>query len=166
VVAIIVIVIATRGSKKPTPPPKSDEPEITIDKADPAGDILSRANEYIANGRREAAIDLLAGARKDFPDDARVAVLLGKQYFSKLWYTDGLKHLRDAVKLDPSLKSDPELIKTVLKAFITTPRYESQLASFLRESIGDHAKPYLEETAQTHPNASIRARAESELRRY
>jgi hypothetical protein len=64
------------------------------------------------------------------------------------------------------LKSDPELIKTVLKAFITTPRYESQLANFLRESIGDDAKPYLEETAQTHPNASIRARAESELRRY
>jgi serine/threonine protein kinase len=167
VVAIVIIVMATRSKSSPaTATAKPDEPEITIDKADPASDVLSRANEYVANGRREAAIDLLVGARKTFPDDARLAVLLGKQYFGKLWYTDGLKHLRDAVRLDPALKSDPELIKTVLKAFNTTPRYDAQVAGFLRDVIGAGAKPYLEETAQGHPNASIRARAESELRRY
>lgn len=173
VVLIVVIAIAaTRGGDdKPAvavpsdAAPRTDE-GITIEKGDPVGEVLSRANELVANGRREAALDLLTGARKTFPDDARVALLVGKLYFTKLWYTDGLKHLRDAVRLDPALKSDPELIKVVLKAFNTTPRYDGALAAFLRDHVGEAAKPFLEETAQSHPNANIRARAAAELKKY
>ena len=172
-VIIIIAVVANRGGGKQhvvaTPTNTAvrvDDPNITMEKGDPVGDVLSRANEFIANGRREAAIDLLSGARKTFPNDARLAYLAGKLYFSKLWYTDGLKQLRDAVRLDPTYKSDPELIKTVLKGFNTTPRYDAALAGFLRDQIGDAAKPFLEETAQNHPNAGIRARAASELKRY
>jgi tetratricopeptide (TPR) repeat protein len=170
---IIIAVVANRGgdAKQTAAVPgdaarQLDDPNITIEKGDPVGDVLSRANELVANGRREAAIDLLSGARKTFPDDARLAYLAGKLYFAKLWYTDGLKQFRDAVRLDPAYKADAELIKTVLKGFNTTPRYDSALASFLREHVGDAAKPFLEETAESHPNPSIRARAASELRRY
>jgi eukaryotic-like serine/threonine-protein kinase len=168
VVVILIAVIAARGKADPValPPDAAVAQPITIDKGDPVGDVLSRANEAIANGRRESAIDLLAGARRTFPDDARLAYLLGKLYFAKLWYTDGLRHLRDAVRLDPVYKSDPELIKTVLKGFITTPRFDSSLAGFLHDHIGAPAKPFLEETAENHPNPSIRARAAAELRRY
>ena len=173
-VIVIVAIVAGRGGKKhetvlargDAAVAKQDDPNITIEKGDPVGDALSKANELASNGRRESAIDLLLSARKMYPDDARVAYLIGKLYFSKLFYSDGLKHLRDAVRLDPALKSDPELIKTVLKAFNTTPSYDRSLAGFLHDQIGDAARPYLEETAQSHPNASIRARAESELRRY
>jgi hypothetical protein len=175
VVIILIAVIANRGgdAKKqvvmgvPTDAAqRSDDPNVTMEHGDPVGDVLSRANELVANGRREAAIDLLASARKTFPDDARVAFLAGKLYFAKLWYTDGLKQFRDAVRIDPSYKSDPELIKTVLKGFITTPRYDSALANFMHDQLGDAVKPFLEETAQNHPNANRRARAASELRRY
>src|SRR6185436_19698330 len=103
---------------------KTDDPNITIEKGDPVGDVLSKANELASNGRRESALDMLLGARKLYPDAARVAYLTGKLYFSKLFYTDGLKHLREAVRLDPALKSDPELIKMVLKGFNTTPSYD------------------------------------------
>ena len=173
VLVIIIAVIANRGgggkprAVAPTDAAvRVDDPNITMEKGDPVGDVLSRANEFVANGRREAAIDLLSGARKTFPADARLAYLAGNLYFSKLWYTDGLKQFRDAVRLDPTYKSDPDLIKTVLKGFNTTPRYDAALAGFLREHVGAGAKPFLEETAQNHPNASIRARAASELRRY
>jgi eukaryotic-like serine/threonine-protein kinase len=169
VLVILIAVIASRGGKAdsvPVPPDAAAALPIPIDKGDPVGDVLSRANEAVANGRRESAIDLLSGARRTFPDDARLAYLLGKLYFAKLWYTDGLRHLRDAVRLDPVYRSDPELIKTVLKGFITTPRFDSALAGFLHDQIGEPAKPFLEETAQNHPNPSIRARAASELRRY
>ncbi|MDQ3339427.1 MAG: serine/threonine protein kinase [Myxococcota bacterium] len=171
---IIIAVLANRGGDSKTtvvvtpgdPAVNTDDPNITMEKGDPVGEVLSRANEFVANGRREAAIDLLSGARKTFPDDARLAYLGGKLYFAKLWYTDGLKQFRDAVRLDPAYKSDAELIKTVLKAFNTTPRYDSALASFLRDQVGAAAKPLLEETAANHPNPSIRARAAAELRRY
>jgi len=169
-VIILIAVIANRGGSKSSVAGPSDaghvDDPITIEKGDPVGDVLSRANEMIANGRREGAIDLLTGARRTFPNDARLAYLAGKLYFTKLWYTDGLKQFRDAVRLDPEYKSDPELIKTVLKGFNTTPRYDSALAGFLHDHIGEPAKPFLEETAQNHPNAGIRARAAGELKRY
>ena len=168
---VIIAIVASRGGDKEkqvaqTTSDAAGRTDPTNEKGDPVGDVLSRANEYVANGRREAALDLLVGARKTFPDDARIAYLAGKVYFAKLWWNDGLKQFRDAVRLDPSYKTDPELIKIVLKGFNTTPRYDSGLASFLRDTIGDAAKPFLEETANSHPNASIRARAASELRRY
>lgn len=165
---ILIAVVASRGDKASSVdvPVDAAATPVAIDKGDPVGDVLSRANEAIANGRREAAIDLLMGARRTFPDDARLAYLVGKLYFAKLWYTDGLRHLRDAVRLDPAYRSDPELIKTVLKGFNTTPRFDGALAGFLRETIGEAAKPFLAETAESHPNPSIRARAAAELRRY
>ena len=54
----------------------------------------------------------------------------------------------------------------MLRGFITTPGYNDELAAFLRDEIGSAAQPFLEETARDHPNAAIRSRAASELRRY
>ena len=172
-VIVLVAVIASGGGsdeRAVVTAPSAGSARVVVpeptERADAVEDVLARANGLVGKGRREAAIDLLASARKTFPDDARLAYLAGKLYFAKLWWTDGLKQFRDAVRLDPAYKDDPELIKTVLKGFITTPRYDSALASFLREEIGEAAKPYLEETASSHPNKSIRARAASELARY
>jgi len=150
------------GSTKPTPHgPGSSTPE-----GDPASEIISRANDLLADGHREAALDMLTAARKSYPDDARLAYQTGQILFAKLFWTDGLKQLRDAVRLDASYRDDPELIKTVLRGFNTTPRYNDDLADFLHDVIGPAAKPFLEETATGHPNPTIRARAADELRRY
>jgi eukaryotic-like serine/threonine-protein kinase len=169
---IIIAVVANRGGGTaktvvtPGSAVRGDDPNVSMEHGDPVGDVLSRANDLAANGRREAAIEVLAGARRTYPDDARIAYLTGKLYFAKLWYSDGIKHFRDAIRLDASYKADAELIKTVLKGFNTTPRYDSMLADFMHDQIGEAAKPFLEETAENHPNAGIRARAASELRRY
>ena len=133
---------------------------------DPAADVIARANDLAANGEREAAINLLTKARRDYPTSAEIPYVAGKLYFAKLWWTDGLKSFRDAIRIDPAYGGDPEMIKTVLKGFITTPDYNDELASFLRNDIGDPAKPFLEETARDHPNAAVRARAQDELGRY
>jgi hypothetical protein len=142
--------------------------EIEMDpvRADDAAQVIARAAELAGNGEREAAIDLLIKARVVYPDDADLPYHAGKLYFSKLWWTDGLKSFRDAIRLEPTYRTDPELIKTVLKGFITTPTYNEELASFLREDIGEPSKMFLEETARDHPNATKRARAAAELKRY
>ena len=77
-----------------------------------------------------------------------------------------LESFRDAIRIEPTYRTDPELIKTVLKGFITTPTYNEELSSFLRDDIGDPAKAFLEETSREHPNATKRARAAQELKRY
>jgi len=128
--------------------------------------VIARADKLAGNGERERALDVLVKARTVYPTNADLPYHAGKLYFSKLWWTDGLKSFREALRLDPRYQSDAELIKTVLKGFITTPTYNEELASFLRDDIGPDARPLLEETAREHPNATKRARAAAELKRY
>ena len=134
--------------------------------ADPTRDLIARANDLAAQGEREAALDLLRRARRQAPDSAPLAYTAGRICFAKFYWSEGLKHFRDAIRLEPSYRADPELIKTVLRGFITTPSYNDDLASFLRDDIGGAAQPFLEETARDHPSAMIRTRAAAELRRY
>jgi serine/threonine-protein kinase len=134
--------------------------------AGPVREIIARASELATQGDREAALDVLRRARRQYPDSAPLAYTAGRICFSKFYWTEGLKHFRDAIRLDPAYRADPELIKTVLGGFNTTPSYNNDLASFLRNDIGAAAQPFLEETARDHPSAMIRSRAAAELRRY
>ena len=141
-----------------TPPP----PPIT----DGAGGVLEAADELVARGKREQALQLIVASRGPYPSDARLAVAAGKLLFHKMWWVDGLKQFRDAVRLDPTYKTDADLIKVVLRGFNTTPNYHPEIARFLREDIGPVAKEYLEETAKTHPSPGTRSRAAAELKRH
>jgi hypothetical protein len=134
--------------------------------ADPSREIAARATELAAHGDAGGALDLLHRARRQYPDSALLAYTNGRICFAKFYWSEGLKSFRDAIRADPSYRADPELIKTVLRGFITTPSYNDDLASFLREDIGGAAQPLFEETARDHPSAAIRSRAASELRRY
>jgi serine/threonine-protein kinase len=134
--------------------------------ADGAEKILARADELIASGDEQAALALLDKSASAFPDNATIPYRAGKLYFAKLWWNDGLRHFRSAVRIDPTLRTDPELIKIVLKGFITTPDYNNELANFMHDEIGPAAESYLDETARDHPNKSKRVRAARELERY
>jgi hypothetical protein len=168
VVLIAIIATVAGGSATPrvaavadaavvAPPPRPPSP---------AQDQLTRAEALVTDGRPDSALELLLSARRVFPDDAQLPVAAGKLYFAKFWFTAGLRQFRDALQLDPSYRSDPEVIRTALKGFITDRSYNSEIARFLREDIGAPAKSFLEETASTHPNRTIRDRAATELRRY
>jgi serine/threonine-protein kinase len=134
--------------------------------ADPAAAIVQDINELIVAGDKEEALDHALHARRQLPDNAQLAFLAGRIYFSKLYWTDGIRQFRDAIRLSPAYRVDPELIKTVLRGFITTPDVDDRIEEFLRVDIGPDARPYLEETARDHPNPMIRSRAAGELRRF
>lgn len=109
---------------------------------------------------------MLVKARKTYADDARLPYRAGLLYLERMWWADGLKQLRAAIALDASLKTDPDLIKAVVRGFNTTAHYDATLAGFLRTEIGSETKRYLEEVAASHPNPLVRKRARAELRRY
>jgi eukaryotic-like serine/threonine-protein kinase len=167
VLVVVAIVLASRHTGSPPAPVSRDASvaAIVADAADPVAAALDSAQHLLTSDERDAALDVLARARREHPEAASLPLLAGRIYFAKLYWTDGLRELRDAIRLDPTLRSDPELIKTVLKGFITTPYIERALEAFLREDIGAPAVPYLEETAREHPSATVRARAAAELRR-
>jgi serine/threonine-protein kinase len=142
------------------PPPAVDAPPPP----DPALDIAKAANEMVLAGKQQAAIESLVKARPVYPNSVELALMLGKLYMSKMWWNDGLQNLRDAIKLDPKLRSDPDIIRIGLRGFLTTPAYDDRLGRFMLE-LGEHARPALEEAAKSHPNPDRRARAEAMLRR-
>ena len=142
------------------PPPADAAPAI-----DPAGELAASARALADAGKLQPAIDSLVKARRVYPDSALLAVTLGTLYFDKLWWADGIENLRDAVKLDPALRDDEAVIKTVLRGFLTTPSYDGRLARLLLD-LGPSAAPLVDETARTHPNPKLRSRARSLLRRF
>jgi len=166
-VLVIIIVAATRGSGKTAPAPAPHVLVVPVDAkpADPIAPVLARAADLYSNGDIEAGLSLVTKERKDHPDSAQLAFLEGKLYFAKLWWGDGIKALRDAIRLDPGYRSDPELIKLALRAFLTTPDTDPEIAALLQKDIGAPARPFLDETAKTNPNAALRARAAAELDR-
>jgi hypothetical protein len=165
-VIVVIAVVASGHKSQPAAPAVAQGSATGSAGGDPVDVVLAHASELAQGGDSEAALQTLVRARKQYPDSAALAVATGKLYFNKLWWTDGIKSFRDAVRIDPSLKSDADLIKTVLRGFNTTPDVDDRIESFLREDIGAPARPYLEETAKSHPNKQIRARAAAELRRF
>ncbi len=162
VLVLLAIIVGTCGKSSNTQKPSAATatPEPTKTGAD---DELAQITEMIETGKSRAATDRLVEARKKFPNDARLSYLLGTVYFERQLWTQGLKQFRDTLALDPTYRSDPDLIRAVLKAFITPTEYPAELGVFLREDIGAPARQYLEETAAKHPRAGTRTRAKAEL---
>jgi serine/threonine-protein kinase len=134
--------------------------------ADPVADLVTQAAQLAAGGRREAALTMLQRARGKYPKEARLPYEMAKLDLDVLYVADGLKNARAAFALDASYKADAGLIKLVLKCFNATASTDWTLAAFLHDEIGEPARPFLEETAASHPNPIVRARAAAELRRY
>ncbi len=145
-------------------PVTSSTPAPSREPADPTAATRAEADELVAAGKLDAALDVLAKARRDHADQAALPFAAGKIYFAKLWWADGIKSFRDAIRLDPHYRTDPELIKIAIRGFITTPAYDERLGAFVAE-LGDAARPALDETARSHPNPQVRARAAAQLRR-
>jgi tetratricopeptide (TPR) repeat protein len=159
---VTLAVFVIRGG---TPAPASAA-SGSAKRPDPGQDIIARANELFAHGDKDAALELINRSRRQAPDSAGLPYTAGRIYFAKFYWNDGLKSFREAIRSDPSYRDDPELIKTVLRGFLTTPSYNDEIASFLHDDIGRAVQPMLEETVRDHPSAVVRSRAANELRRY
>jgi serine/threonine protein kinase len=165
--AVVGIVMLRRELAKTDPPVAKAPVTVTADAAvvpleapknDPAADAVAEATRVADAGKVDKAIDMLLEARRRFPDRADIPAAAGKLYFSKLWWHDGIASLRDAIKLDPSLRKDPALLEVAVRGFITTPDYDGRLGNFVLE-LGPPVVPVLDEIARTHRNPQIRARA-------
>lgn len=127
-------------------------------------DVLDEATQLLATGKTDAAIDLLLKARGLYPQHARIALTLGKLYFAKMWWKDGLANLRGAIAADPSLREDRELLELAVRAFSTTPSYDDRLGRFVVE-LGPSVKPVIEQAIAATRNPATRARLQAVLRR-
>jgi hypothetical protein len=164
--AAAIVLVTNSGSERVEHPHDAAVATPSDASEDPAAPIIARAEELAADGRVDLALDLVNKSRRSYPTSAGLPYEAGKLAMGKLYFRDGFAAFREAIKLDPALRNDPELIKAALRAFIVTPDYNELAADFLHDDIGPAAAQYLEETSKAHPNARVRARASAELRRY
>jgi len=168
VLALVVLIalVAGGGGKKQAPKPEPGSAAAVVKEApndDPLPKVIERGKAMIESQQYEEAANMLKAARKSHPDSAELAFLAGKAYFGELWWSDGVDNFRDAIELDESYRTNPDLLKTVLKGFLTTPDIDDRIREFMRRDLGTSMRPYLEETAEKHPKKQMRARARSEL---
>ena len=164
VLLVVIVIVVSGGSKKTTTATPGSGSTIVDDepKADPVPQVIERATAQIASEDYDEAVSTLKRARKANPDHAQLAFLSGKANFGRLWWSDGVADFRDAIKIDDGYKENQELLKIVLKGFLTTPDVDDRIVGFMRE-IGPPMRPLLEETAEKHPKKGLRARARAEL---
>jgi len=142
--------------------PDATEPDAAVlvdapPPPDPADAIVAKAKQLAADGKVMAALDQLRHARQIYPESAQLPLLAGKLAMSQLHFSEGLLAFREAIKLDPAVRADPELVHAAINAFTITPAVDAELARFVTE-LGAAAWPELDEIAKSHPNPAIRAR--------
>jgi serine/threonine-protein kinase len=122
-----------------------------------AAEVLEQARKLLALGQWEQAVTTLEGARAEHPDDAEIAYLLATVALEHRRWSEGVASAQLAARKNPTLKSDPDLIKAVIQALASDTVYE-RAQSFLRSS-GSAGTPFIKEAAHRDPNPKIRDRA-------
>jgi serine/threonine-protein kinase len=124
----------------------------------PSGDgKLAEARRLLARGDWEASLAELARVRAESPDDAEAAYLMATIDLEHRRWSDGLAAAQIAVRRDPALKSDADLIRDAIAALVSDQAYERAQA-FLR-SLGSAATLFIKEAARHDASPKIRERA-------
>ncbi len=119
---------------------------------------VAAAEAAIRSGELAAAETALRALRRKYPENARVAYLLGNVYHEKPYPPEAIKAYRDAIRLDPSYRDNETLIQNVIATLMSVSTHR-EAARLLERDIGAPAVPYLERTAEKHENPKVRQRA-------
>ena len=118
---------------------------------------LEQARQMVARGEIEPAIALLNQLRAQEPDNADAPYLLAMIDFDNRRWPDGLAAAQIAVRKNPALKADPDLIKGAIRSLVSDRGYDRSQA-FLR-SLGPPATPFIKEAAARDASPKVRERA-------
>jgi tetratricopeptide (TPR) repeat protein len=148
----------TGGTASGRPAPTTRASESASKAASGGGAArLEEPRRLLARGDWEQALDALARLRADAPDDPEVAYLIATTDLEHKRWSEGLAAAQIAVRKDPGLKADADLIRDAIAALAGDQNYERAQA-FLR-SLGAPATPFVKEAARHDPNPKIKERA-------
>jgi tetratricopeptide (TPR) repeat protein len=121
------------------------------------GARVEEARRLRHNGEWEQALAVLNRARREEPADADVDYLLADIYLEHHRPLEGLAAAQSAVRKNPALKGDADLVNAVIQSLASDKTYDRSQA-FLR-GLGSAATPLVKEAAQHHDSAKVRQRA-------
>ena len=118
---------------------------------------IDQARQLVAAGQSPKAIELLNQLHAEKPADADAPYLLATIYFDQRRWSEGLGAAQNAVRSNPDLKTDGDLIRGVIRSLASDRGYERS-QTFLR-GLGAPALPFIKEAARRDPNPRVRQRA-------
>ncbi|HEY1418068.1 MAG TPA: tetratricopeptide repeat protein, partial [Myxococcaceae bacterium] len=121
---------------------------------------IEQGRQLVAAGQSPKAIELLDQLHAEKPADADAPYLLATIYFDQRRWSEGLGAAQTAVRLNPELKTDGDLIRGVIRSLVSDRGY--QRAQAILRSLGAPALPFIKEAARRDPDPRVRQRA-SEL---
>jgi hypothetical protein len=159
--------IAAKGPEVPVPPPSPSPPPSEGSVAKPVGDEppeLAAIRERVVQGdRSKRTLKELQKLSRNHPKNAEVAYILGQFYCGKLWMGDCLENFHRALQLEPSLRTNPYLIKAAV-AGLGSDGEHTRVRRFLIKDIGQPAAPFLEDVLKGTWRQQVKDRASAILR--
>ncbi len=157
-VLLVSLIAATahRGGSSSAHHPAPDR-----DTADLPGLAAAVALAERDNRAGSRALEDLARAH---PQHAGVHLALAHAYIERPWWPRAIETYRDALAIDPSLASNEQLIRDVLRA-LSSESSHPLAADFLARDVGAPALPYLEELTGSTRSPKQRARAQRVIER-
>jgi uncharacterized tellurite resistance protein B-like protein len=92
------------------------------------------------------------------PQNAEVHYLLGKLYFDRHWWSEGMKFYAQAVRLDRRYASERRVIGDMIDA-LASDSTADRAEEILRKDVGWPALRLLSLAAERHTNPQVRKRA-------
>ncbi len=118
---------------------------------------IEQARQLVADGQSPKAIELLDQLHAEKPADADAPYLLATIYFDQRRWSEGLGASQTAVRLNPELKTDGDLIRGAIRSLVSDRAYPR--AQALLRSLGAPALPFIKEAARRDPDPRVRQRA-------
>jgi eukaryotic-like serine/threonine-protein kinase len=159
---------ASRGQPVSAKPAAAPEPSASGGEKAAAGPArtvppeqlpgIEQIERWVRAGRRDQALSALAQLRAKFPASAYAPYLEGQVNFDNLRWVDGLASYGAAIHNNPAYRSDPMLIRDLIRCLVSD-RFHAQCEEFLVQEVGAPAATFLEEAARTDAYANVRTRA-------
>jgi eukaryotic-like serine/threonine-protein kinase len=150
---------APAAASAPAPTRAGGPPATPPAVAAPAGENphIEEARQLVAAGQTPKAIEVLNRLRAEQPNDPDAPYLLATIHFDAHRWPEGLAAAQEAVRKNPALKSDGDLIRGAIRSLASDRGYPRSQA-FLR-GLGAPAQPFLKEASHRDPSPKVRERA-------
>jgi serine/threonine-protein kinase len=118
---------------------------------------LADARRLLQAGKIDDAVQELYQLRRQNARNPEVALLLGHAYFRKQWRSDGLREYDEALRLQPSLRRNSQLIHNVVTA-LDDPTFKVASA-LVHARLGTAALGALKRAGRDAKNLTVQKRA-------
>lgn len=138
--------------------PPEEEQEATMPAPRRVVRTLADVKALLAEGKKAEAIRGLRKLRTEMPRSAYVPYLLGNLYFDRMWWTDGIKSYREAIRRNRVYRKKVTLNKNLIRA-LGSNKTRGKAAWTFQNLIGRAALPHLRRAAKADKNRLVRLRA-------